>query len=223
MDRYIFCCTQDNSKDINIALFYSQKKFISHTYILQKHGAQFINKLAYGNIFHIFGNFRSSINIYQYLHNIPYDSHEKFDSYLETANIYECQGNFLQAYHYRKIALEIRNYLFKDKVDPIEFLGYYSFEKAQRFIDEGWSLYSSYTGEYTDWSIVEAVELFGRAIDILEKLYGDKPQSMEVLETLASAYEGSYIAEEISKITDWRNDYNKYLELNRLIEEKKKK
>lgn len=106
--RYIFCCTGENTKDLNIALFMPQRLASDSTlYILQKHGNQFVNKLDYCSNFHTFGELQSSFDIYKYLHEIPSDSNERYDSYTETANIFENQGNWNRAIDYKEKVLDL--------------------------------------------------------------------------------------------------------------------
>ena len=120
MNRYIFCCTGHNIKDLNTALFMPQK-FISDStlYVLQKHGTQFVKKLDYCSNFQTFGVLQSSINVYQYLHDIPNDSHERYDSYIETANIFENQGNWNRAIDYKEKAFNLSKMIWGE--DSIQF------------------------------------------------------------------------------------------------------
>ena len=223
MHRYIFCCTEKNTKDLNIALFMPQK-FVSDStlYLLQKHGTQFVKKLDYCSSFHTFGVFQSSLNVYQYLHDVPNDLHERYDSCIETANLFENQGNFKQAYHYKKAACIVGAKLFEN-FDKKSVLGYYSLENARELMNEGWELYQKWERDnWQDWSIVQATECFARAIDIIESVLGKTPETIEGLKELAEAYEGQYLTFQDSRINDWRGDYERHMELTRMINEKQK-
>lgn len=108
MKKYIFFCSDKNTNDLNGALFMPQKFLLnSYIYILQKYGTEFINKLKYYNNLYTFGSQNPSLNLYQFLLENSFDLVEKYDNLVETANIFENQGDWNAAIDYRYKAFQI--------------------------------------------------------------------------------------------------------------------
>ena len=241
MKKYMFFCSEKNTKDLNGALFVpAQIKKDTHIYILQKHGVTFIEELHYYTNIHPFGVLNPTFDIYKYLSENPFELIDKYESYIDTANIYESQGNYKLKYYYRKQAYAIGVKLFgRDELKEAEtemekgdnnsayklicssVIGYDSLECARCLCAMGWDNYYSYDNQdISDWSMIEAAEFFGRAIGIQEMILGKYPENLEDLINLSDSYLGSYQSIRESRVTDWHNDFERYQELSKLIAEK---
>lgn len=134
------------------------------------------------------------------------DSEEYADDSIATGFLYERIDDYETAMNFFSEAYKIKKRIY----------GYNSLEIADLEIITGWCFI--YQNDYIkNDKVAFAFECFGKAIDILESMWGNEPQDENQRKKLAEAYYGYYYVAEASRVIYSKPYYDKYLELNEEI------